>query len=165
MKKSLFALGLAAIIATSIPAVAQDSQQSNVGRELAELGFTSADVHDRGFLDMGDFLDFGDNVFVSMDYDENNKISLEEFMAWDYGLRPLSVERGLEQAYDTALKVVFSFWDRNGDGQISRTEHRRSLIRDFQRADLDSSATLDKPEFFGGFSIMVALRAALAPNR
>lgn len=56
------------------------------------------------------------------------------------------------------------FWDRNGDGVISRTEHRQSLNFDFQRADTDNDALLTEDEFTGGFSVMVALRAAINPT-
>ncbi|MEL6465284.1 MAG: hypothetical protein AAFQ58_09975 [Pseudomonadota bacterium] len=47
---------------------------------------------------------------------------------------------------------------------ISRTEHRQSLNFDFQRADTDNDALLTEDEFTGGFSVMVALRAAINPT-
>lgn len=162
MKFTSLALALTLAIGTSGPLFAQET---NDGKNLALLAFDSLDTSGRGFIDIGEFQNFGSEVFVSMDYDDNQHVNLDEFMSWDYGLRAVAAERGLENSYDTALKVVFAFWDRDGDGEISRTEHRRSLMRDFQRADLDGSATLSKPEFLGGFSVMVALRAALVPNQ
>ena len=59
------------------------------------------------------------------------------------------------------MRVVFAFWDRNGDGELSRTEHRQSLVTDFRRADLDNNMTIDKNEFLTGFSMNIAARAAL----
>lgn len=162
MKIIALPLALALAISAATPLFAQDS---NEGKNLANLAFDSLDTTGRGFIDIGEFQNFGSDVFVSMDYDDNQKINLEEFLSWDFGMRPIAIERGLENSYDTALKVVFAFWDRNGDQQISRTEHRRSLNRDFQRADLDGDATLSKAEFLGGFSVMVAIRAALVPTQ
>ena len=98
-----------------------------------------------------------------MDTDEDGVLSLGEFMSWDYGMLPIAQEAGREDAYDTALRVVFAFWDRDGDGVISRTEHRQSLMADFQRADTDNDALMTRDEFTSGFSIMVALRAAINP--
>lgn len=162
MKKIFAALCLASAVATPNLLVAQES---SAGRDLAELAFESLDGASRGYVDTGEFLSFGSDVFVSMDYDDNARVSLEEFMGWDFGMMLLAEERGLKASYDTALKVVFAFWDRDGDGEISATEHRRSLMRDFERADLDDNALLSKQEFLEGFSVSVALRAALAPNQ
>ena len=54
--------------------------------------------------------------------------------------------------------------DTNGDGEISKTEHRQSMSFDFQRADVDGDAVLTKAEFLGGLPVMVALRSAIDPN-
>ncbi|WP_298922186.1 hypothetical protein [uncultured Roseobacter sp.] len=61
------------------------------------------------------------------------------------------------------MRVVFAFWDRDGDGLVSKSEHNRSLSYDFQRADLNDDARLDLQEFKTGFAVMVAPRAAINP--
>lgn len=137
--------------------------QETDGRRLAELAFSSLDTADRGFIDQGEYSNFGGDVFTSMDGNEDNKLSLGEFASWDYGMLPLAQEAGREAAYETALRVVFAFWDRNGNGEITRTEHRQVLSADFRRADADNDALLTKDEFTSGFSLMVALRAAINP--
>lgn len=156
----LLSLSLIAATLWTVPAVAQEDGE---GRRLAQMAFASLDGANRGFIDQGEFSNFGGDVFVSMDSDEDNRLSLSEFLSWDYGMAPIAEEAGREDAYDTALRVVFAFWDRNGDGVISRTEHRQSLNFDFQRADTDNDALLTEDEFTGGFSVMVALRAAINP--
>jgi len=98
-----------------------------------------------------------------MDQDENGRLSLAEYLSWDYGMAVVAQEAGREDAYETALRVVFAFWDRNGDNAVSRTEHRQSLNFDFQRADANGDAVLTAEEFTSGFSVMVALRAAINP--
>ena len=148
-------MGLTALAGSAL------AQNASEGRELAELGFAAVDRHNVGYVNHGDMEAYRDLVFVSMDADDNGKIELPEFLVWDYGFSPLAEERDRVDALETAKKVVFSFWDRNGDGGITETEHRHVIIQDFRRADLDDNMLLTEEEFLNGFSIMVAFRAAL----
>ena len=153
------ALAIAALMIAT-PAI---SQEKTEGRLLAELAFDSVDSAGREFIDMGEFFDFGMSVFAGMDYDDNAKITLKEFMGWDIGMQPIAEKAGRGAAYETALRVVFAFWDRNGDSEISKTEYRKAMTIDFQRADTDNNAILTKQEFTTGYSVMAALRAAINP--
>ncbi len=137
------------------------AQSASEGKELAELGFAAVDRHGVGHVNHGDMEAYRNLVFVSMDADDNGKIELPEFLLWDYGFAALAEDRDRVDAYETAKKIVFSFWDRDGDGAITETEHRHAIILDFRRADLDDNMLLTEEEFLGGFSIMVAFRAAL----
>lgn len=157
MKK---ALGAAAV---SLALCGQASAQDGEGRRLAGLAFQSLDTAARGFVDQGEFTNFGNDVFYSVDEDQNDQLSLREFLNWDFGMRLVAQNADRENAYETALRVVFAFWDRDGDNQISRTEHRQSLTLDFSRADTDGNAVLSEQEFTRGYSVMVALRAAINP--
>lgn len=159
MRTDLISLTFFAALMFPVATLAETSE----GRRLAVLAFQSIDGADRGFIDQGEFANFGTDVFSSMDQDEDGKLSLKEFLEWDYGMLPLAQEAGREAAYETALRVVFAFWDRNGDNVISKTEHRKSLNYDFQRADTNNDALLSQDEFTSGFSVMVALRAAINP--
>ncbi|MBL4812942.1 MAG: signal transduction protein [Rhodobacteraceae bacterium] len=151
----------AVIAALALPSLtlAQDTE----GRRLALLAFQSIEGAERGFIDKGGFSTFGSDVFYSMDGDQDDRLSLAEFLSWDYGMLPLAEEAGRAAAYETALRVVFAFWDRDGDHFITKTEHRQSLNADFLRADSNHDATLTEDEFTTGFSVMVALRAAINP--
>ena len=44
-----------------------------------------------------------------MDYDQNDSLSLDEFLSWDYGMLPVAQDAGREDAYYTALRVVYAF--------------------------------------------------------
>ena len=153
------ALAFAALMIVT-PAI---SQEKTEGRMLAELAFDSVDTAGRNFIDMGEFSEFGMSVFAGMDYDDNEKLTLKEFLSWDIGMKPIAEQAGREEAYETALRVVFAFWDRNGDNLISKTEQRQSMSSDFQRADTDNNAVLTKEEFTTGYSVIVAMRAAINP--
>ena len=159
-KTSIAFLALAAGLTTATPTFAEDVAE---GQRLAQLAFKSLDSANRGYVDLGEFLNFGGDVLFSMDGDESNSIDLAEYLSWDYGMLPLAQDVDREDAYYTALRVVFAFWDRNGDGEITPAEHRHSLIADFNRADSDNDATLNEAEFTSDMSVMVALRAAINP--
>ncbi len=113
---------------------------------------------------MGDVEQFRDSVFEGMDYDSNGKVTYDEFSAWDPGFAFVANEVGRAEAYTTASKIVFAFWDRNGNGELTAREMRFAMSADFRRADLDDDAFLTQDEFINGFPIMVAMRAAIRPD-
>jgi len=113
---------------------------------------------------MGEFSNFGNDVFVSMDSDENKKLSLEEFMGWGFGMSNVAEERDRVEVYEAALRILFAIRDRNGNGEISMVENRKSINLDFQRADLDGDALITQDEFLKGYMVMIAFRAALNTN-
>lgn len=151
------ALSLACVTAAS-------AQEASPGRDLAITAFKSLDQGGRGYLDMGQVSNFGGDVFISMDADESGAVNLDEFMVWDIGMRQFAEERDAVPAFEAALRVVHAVWDRDGDGEITRPEHRQAVLFDFQRADTNNDAILDQDEFLGGFLINIAVRAALAPH-
>lgn len=156
-----FTTGLALVLLFASPVCAE---QISEGRALAELSFDSIDGSDKGYLHQGDMEAGRSDIFASMDADESNTIELDEFIGWGYGFENIAEDANKLAAYKTALKVVYSFWDRNGDGKITQTEHRKAVIRDFNRADINDDAILNKEEFIRGFSVLVAIRAALKPE-
>lgn len=158
--KRIFLLAALLITTTST----SFAEQKTSGRALAELSFESVDESGKGYLHLGDIEEGRINIFTSMDADDNNNIDLDEFLAWDYGFANLANESNKQIAYRTALKVIFNLWDRNADGKITQTEHRRAVVRDFNRADINHDGILDKKEFILGFSVLVAIRAALKPE-
>ena len=153
-------------IAVLLPfiATAAVAEEKTEGRRLAELTFESVDTSGRGFVDMGQMEAQRDLIFISMDANDDGRLTEEELTSWDYGFANIAEEQDKVLAYTTALRVVFDFWDRDGDGAITQTEHRKAIFADFERADINSDAVLDQDEFLNGFGIIVALRAALKPT-
>ncbi|MCP4303522.1 MAG: signal transduction protein [bacterium] len=161
MKTGILSLLIGALVVVGAPAIGEEKPE---GRRLAELTFEMVDEQGKGSVNLGDVEAYRDLVFVSMDADDDGKITLDEFLAWDIGFEQIAEGTDKVVAHDTALKVVFAFWDRNGDGSISKSEHQRAIAADFQRADLNDDAVLTEDEFLGGFAILVAIRAALKPE-
>ena len=157
MKKIVLA---AALPLLAFPAFADTPAE---GARLALLSFESIDDSGRGYVDMGQMEEMRGDIFVSMDANDDGKMSEDEFLGWDFGYREVAEEADKVLAYETALKVVYSFWDRNADGEVTNVEHRKAVISDINRADLNGNAVLEKSEYLGGFSVLVAIRAALKP--
>lgn len=158
--KPIFA-GIAIAMAVTTTA---NAEQTSEGRALAELSFESIDKANKGYLDQGDMEVARKDIFTSMDSDDSNSLERSEFLNWGYGFQNIAEDENKQLAYDTALKVVYSFWDRDGDGKITPTEHRKAVMADFNRADLNGNAVLEKREFLRSFSVLVAIRAALKPE-
>ncbi len=158
MKK--LAATCALILASSAASMAQ-SEEMTPGRELAEIIFGSMEISPTTGADMGDFVSFGSDIFVSMDYDDSGSVNLEEFTDWDFGFNFIAEDEGQKRAYETAQKIVFAVWDHDGDGDVTQHEYHKSMVSDFRRADTDDDAFLSRNEFLNGYIINVAYRAAL----
>ncbi len=158
MKK--LAMTCSLVLAASTAAMAQ-SDEIPPGRELAEIIFGSMEISPTGGADMGDFVSFGSDIFVSMDHDESGSVDLTEFTDWDFGFNFIAQDEGQQRAYETAQKIVFAVWDHDGDGDITQREYHKSMVSDFRRADTDDNAFLTRDEFLSGYVINVAYRAAL----
>ena len=154
---------LIALLASPAAPPAAAQTQSGEGYNLTKLSFQSVDGAARGYIDLGAYSRFGGDVFYSMDADENGALSLGEFLSWGFGMDQVAEAAGRVEAYETALRVVFAFWDLNGDNAITRTEHRKALDADFRRADANNDAVLSEAEFMSGFTVNVAMRAAINP--
>lgn len=161
--QGLAALAIAIGISGAFVPMAAASEK-HAGRLTAELTFDSIDTADKGFIHQGDLEEFRSSVFSSMDYDDSSKLTYQEFAAWDPGFSSIAEEEGKSEAYTTATKIVFAFWDRNGDGEISEAEMRFAMNADFRRADLDDNGILSQTEFIQGFAVIVAMRAAIRPD-
>ncbi|MCF2870517.1 signal transduction protein [Octadecabacter sp. G9-8] len=131
------------------------------GRDLAELIFGAIEDNPYGTADMGEFITFGEGIFVSMDYDESGSITFNEFTEWDFGFNFIAADEGQDRAYQTAQKVLFAIWDHDGNGEIGQQEYQKSMVWDFRRADTDGDAFLTRAEFLSGYIVNLAYRAAI----
>lgn len=162
-----FALTVAAsCLAVLIPAHAhaQSDEPGIEGRVIGNAIFDTMDLAGRDAIHMGEVEDFRAAVFLGMDSDENQRVTYHEFSMWDPGFAQVAAELGRSEAYTTASKIIFAFWDRDADGELDNAEMRLAMTSDFRRADLDDDGLLSRDEFIQGFPIMVAMRAAIRPD-
>jgi hypothetical protein len=160
---SLAFIGFVAL-ATSMVA-AQDAGDFGIeGRYIGQTIFASMDANDRGRIHMGDLEVFRASVFAGMDSDGNGRVTYSEFAAWDPGFAAVAESVGRADAYITASRIVFAFWDQNGDGEMTDREMRIAMTQDFRRADADHDTLLTEAEFIMGFPVIIAMRAAIRPD-
>ena len=134
------------------------------GRFVGETIFGTMDEGGHGAINAGDIERFRDSAFAGMDSNGDRAVTYAEFAAWDPGFVFVAESLGRKDAYTTASKIVFAFWDRDGNGAMTEREMRLAMSFDFRRADLDDDGLLTMDEFIGGFPIMVAMRAAIRPD-
>ena len=71
---------LSACLISAVPLMA--TADETPGQELAELIFDSIGDDPDAAIDMGAFVDFGSDIFVSMDFDESGSVNMQEFTDW-----------------------------------------------------------------------------------
>lgn len=162
--KRLAATVFASLLLPLMPAQAQSQEQGIEGREIGNAIFDTMDLAGRDSVHMGEIEDFRATVFLGMDGDENQRVTYEEFSLWDPSFAQVAAELGRSEAYTTASKIIFAFWDRDADGELDNAEMRLAMTSDFRRADLNDDGLLSREEFIQGFPIMVAMRAAIRPD-
>ena len=157
---TLVIAGIGATLAGA--ALAQD--QKTEGRLTSELTFQSIDTQSKGYIHQGDLEEFRESVFAGMDLNDDHAVTFQEFITWDPGFSNLAETKKKTDAYQVALRVVFAFWDRDGNDKITTSEMRHAMNADFRRADLNDDAILSENEFLNGFTIIVAVKAAFRPD-
>lgn len=159
MKVQILAVGLAMCLVS--PGFAQSNGELD---QLSTAVFEGMDNGGKGYLNNGDLLGMRADVFASMDYNEDEKLTLDEWTGWGFGFSNLAEDLGRVQAFEAARQIAFDLYDRDKDGAISVAEHKYGVAAEFRRADLNGDAKLSEKEFIGGFSILVAIRSALMPR-
>ncbi|WP_180888067.1 signal transduction protein [Ruegeria sp. THAF57] len=128
---------------------------------MADTIFGEVDKHPNSSIDKGEFLDFGRSVFTSMDSNEDKSVDFEEFSTFDFGFKAIAQDAGRPEAYDTAQRILFAMFDRDGNLSIAVVEFEAVMNADFHKADLDNDENLTRAEYLDGYMINIAYRAAL----
>jgi hypothetical protein len=159
---------LTAAMPLVLPAVAATwasdaaAQDQPLGTQLAQLQFRDIDVDHNGLATADEFTAYGDLTMVSMDSDGSGDLSEQEFTSWGFGMHNLADATGTRQGYDTALRVIFDYWDHDNDAEISAGELSDASMSSFAYADTSGDVMLDEAEFSDNFLLNIALRNALA---
>jgi Ca2+-binding EF-hand superfamily protein len=107
-----------------------------------------------GRVSTGEFEDVARAMFDAMDGDKDDNVSVQEMEAARQRIA------GRVAIGSTAAARRIRDLDVNGDGVLSRTEHRDAATRLFQDADLDDDGNLTTQEFETRYAEVVA---SLAP--
>ena len=128
---------------------------------LAHLQFGDIDTDRDGLATGDEFTAYSDLVMVSMDSDGSGDLSEQEFTSWGFGMQNLADAAGTRQGYNTALRVIFDYWDHDNDAAISAAELSGASMSSFAYADTSGDAMLDEAEFRDNVLLNIALRTAL----
>lgn len=151
----------AVLLCFFMTSVAAGAQEKMTVEQLEKKGFAAIDRDNKGWIGIGAVEAYRKLVFTSMDTNDDKKVTVKEYLAWDIGASQLADNIGKKDLYDAAKKVIFFYRDSNGDGALSKAEHRNSFLRDFRRADQNGDGVLSKEEFNKAFSDIAALKAAI----
>lgn len=137
------------------PAAAQDLAATDDGV------FKSADLNGDGKISRRENIHFADLVFLSVDTNNDDVLTIEEFLQWDPGYLSIAEKTGKTAELNSAKQEVFKLLDINGDGSLDHDEFSAAMLYDFYRADVNSDRTLSQDEFIGEFRIVKTVRSAI----
>lgn len=154
---SLVAVGM--LMATPVYAVA-----SSEGFSVAKMTFESIDADGNWEIIPDEMTEFGDSIFLGMDYDKNSEVTFEEFSEWDIGFGTAADNEGGPDAIKIANRILFGLWDSDKDGAITLSEFSKAGSQDFARADINGDQALDPREYLLGHTVNVVMRGAIRPD-
>lgn len=129
------------------------------GKELSEVIFEGVDTSGNGLLDYGEISEMGESIALSADANSDGELSLDEFMAWDFGYAYLAdVEDGTD-TFTAVKRVMSAVSDIDADGTIDVRDWRLSNRWSFERADRDGDGLLTENEFLTGWTPIAMLKA------
>lgn len=137
------------------PAAAQDLATTDDGL------FKSTDLNSDGKVSRRETIHFTDLVFLSVDTNNDDVLTVEEFLQWDPGYLYIAEKAGKTAELNGAKQEAFKMLDINGDGSLEHDELSAAMLYDFYRADKNSDRTLSQDEFIGEFRIVKMVRSAI----
>jgi Ca2+-binding EF-hand superfamily protein len=141
------------------PAMSQEASEDLL--QADEGTFASTDLNSDGKIARREVIHFVDLVFLSIDADGDETVTLEEFKAWDTGYLHAATAMDKTDAFDQAKEEVYQELDLNEDGTVEHDEMSAAALYYFYTADVDKSRFLDQEEFTQEFAVLKNLRAPL----
>lgn len=121
--------------------------QGGGGQGMAER-FQALDTDADGRLSAAEAAEWRETVFVTMDADDDNRLSLEEYMTVQLGQGADPDQRGPRYEERQAEKeAAFVEMDEDGDGFVTREQFLAGGEQNFSDADADGDGYVTLPEF------------------
>lgn len=123
--------------------------------------FKSADLNGDGRISRREIIHFTDLAFISIDTNDDDVLTIEEFLKWDPGYTAIADKRGKLSQFNAAKRAVYEQTDLNGDGRLDHDEASVASLYDFYKADVNHDRTLSQDEFIGEYRILKISRSAI----
>lgn len=153
-------------VATTVDgaAVVAGGEATDSADQIMSALFNSADLNQSGFLTRAEAVAFVNLSLISQDADEDGRLSLEEFKAWDAGFLAVATARGAEDHYQAAKEELFKAWDSNGDGYLVFAEYDTGIARDFAATPKQDENHISQQEFANVGFVKFLAEAAEQPD-
>jgi Ca2+-binding EF-hand superfamily protein len=123
--------------------------------------FKSADLNGDGKISRREIIHFTDIAFISIDANNDDVLTVEEFLQWDPGYVAIAEKRGKTTQLNAAKRNIYKEADLNGDGSLDHDEFSVASLYDFYKADVNHDRTLNQDEFISEYRILKVSRAAI----
>lgn len=149
--------------ATTLPLMATAASEASDRERMSvvENLVASMDRNHDGQVTHGEHKAFTMLAHESMDADSNGLIAEGEFLAWDVGFQALADARGETANFLEAKRELFSLWDKDGDGALSKHEMASRAQSEFEQSDWDDDGRVNATDVLNG-SLTIATLASAA---
>jgi hypothetical protein len=97
--------------------------------------FDTIDADGNGRMTPAESDRFLESTFAASDGDGDRRLTTAEWDAFGFGLASQAREAGKQAQYDAAKREVFTRWDTDRDGRVSRDEFRIGNNTGFEKGD------------------------------
>ena len=154
-------LAFLALLLAAPAAAQQTDRHDDPGRAFMEAAAMATDADGDGIIRPDEIGALADMAFDKADADGDGALTRGEAMAMPSDMSDLADYRDRTQGYEVAMSMLYALFDGDGDGAVSRDEHRGALQRAAAFADADGDGGMSRAEFLDRFVVSVAMRAAL----
>lgn len=105
--------------------------------------FAAVDTNQDGVVSAGEAAERAADIFAALDIDEDQTVTVEEYVAFDTGVPLLSDRPNAEERRRARRETRFQQLDQNGDRSLGREEYITEQKERFAGSDTDGDGKID----------------------
>lgn len=109
--------------------------------------FTMIDTNEDGTVSAEEAAEQAEAVFAAMDADQDDEITLEEFLAVDMGVGPGATNPAMAGKRQARREARYASFDLDGNGVVTHAEFMEAHQKQFATADRNKDGKTDPFEF------------------
>jgi hypothetical protein len=126
-------------------------QEANLGeprdRPPYRQRFAAVDTNQDGVVAAGEAAKRAADIFAALDIDEDQAVTMEEYVAFDTGVPLLNDRPNAQERRRARRETRFQQLDQNDDGSLGRDEYITRQKQQFAGSDTDGDGKIDPFEF------------------